>query len=97
MTSSCSWPCHLPPQEASSASQWDFATFSDDSEGAKFRRLMGMGGEKEGGQEKDQQTREQYTKAMEEIERQYEQSRFQTHVGKGLGLGYSNLPPPTSD
>lgn len=60
---------------------------------------MGMGGagEKEGEQEKDQQTREQYTKTMEEIERQYEMSRFQTHVGKGLGLGYSNLPPPTSE
>lgn len=60
---------------------------------------MGMGGagEKEGEQEKGQQTREQYTKTMEDMERQYEMSRFQTHVGKGLGLGYSNLPPTTSE
>lgn len=64
---------------------------------------MGIAGEKEGGQEneggqeKDQQTREQYSKAMEDIERQYEMSRFQTHMGKGSGLGYSNLPPTTSD
>ena len=32
-----------------------------------------------------------HEKTQEDLERQYELSRFQTHMGKGLGLGYPKL------
>lgn len=53
----------------------------------KFRRLMGIkdsgGGSIEGGEHKS-------NKLLDNLEAQYEASRFMTHLAKGAGLGYGS-------
>lgn len=82
-----------------SGNQWGGASFSGDDGGstqAKFRRLMGIqDGEKTVAEIKPPvESSQHHEKTLEDLERQYEMSRYQTHMGRGLGLGFTSVPTP---
>ena len=94
----CVCLCFLQENTAAgSGGQWDIAAFTGDDGGttqAKFRRLMGIqDGDKPPAEVKPPaNTSQQHDRTLEDLERQYEMSRYQTHMGRGLGLGFTSVP-----
>lgn len=81
---------------ASSASVWKQTAFSNDSDGkvsAKFKRLMGIKDAEPAPEAataaapKAEGARQEY---FENLEKQYEVARAQTHQQRGLGLGFGS-------
>jgi len=88
---------HEPPQgPKTSFNKWETTNFGDDKANEKFRRLMGI---------KSAPAPSELTgagvatphanqdKIKEDLEKNYEVARQQTHRNRGLGLGFSNLEP----
>lgn len=77
---------------AGSWNKWESASFEGDDKGEtqmKFRKLMGIkdGGSNEGGTPGSDN---KSNKLLDNLEAQYEASRFMTHLAKGAGLGYGS-------
>lgn len=83
-----------PPSQKTSFNKWEATNFGDEKANEKFRRLMGIktpsnelatvpGAAPHANQDK----------IKEDLEKNYEVARQQTHRNRGLGLGFSNLEP----
>lgn len=75
------------------------ASFEGDQQGqaqSKFRRMMGIKSttESKEGLKAAEKMKEENTHLLDELEKQYEISRFKTHMAKGLGLGYGSETLP---
>ena len=46
-------------------------------------------------QEEKEKAKERNAKTLSDLEMQYETSRFMTHLGKGLGLGFATRVDPS--
>jgi len=83
----------LPPGgQKTSFNNWEATNFGDASANEKFRRLMGI---KSGtaNVSKGPAPGANQEKIKEDLEKNYEVARQQTHRNRGLGLGFSNLEP----
>jgi len=83
----------MPPGgQKTSFNNWEATNFGDASANEKFRRLMGI---KSGTTEvsKGPAPGANQEKIKEDLEKNYEVARQQTHRNRGLGLGFSNLEP----
>ena len=93
----------VPLQTPTTSTQWDAyaATFSqsggstagdvNEDPQAKFRRLMGMKGDKLLNQDTMQKSSEimsKQNKLLADLDQQYEESRFLTHRARGVGFGF---------
>jgi len=73
-----------------SFNNWEATNFGDASANEKFRRLMGI---KSNSAAKGPAPGENQEKIKEDLEKNYEVARQQTHRNRGLGLGFSNVEP----
>jgi len=78
--------------QKTSFNNWEATNFGDASANEKFRRLMGI---KSGTADvsKGPAPGANQEKIKEDLEKNYEVARQQTHRNRGLGLGFSNLEP----
>ena len=91
----------------SSGSKWEGVSFEGeggDEAQSKFRRLMGMG-KKTSSSDASSDTaavtegskmKEKHGKLLDDLQQQYETSRFMTHLARGVGLGYGTSSSFTS-
>merc|ERR1719427_1809974 len=81
-----------PPCQKTSFNKWEATNFGDEKANEKFRRLMGI---KASPSELATGATPQVNqdKIKEDLEKNYEVARQQTHRNRGLGLGFSNLEP----
>ena len=88
-----------------SYNNWESTNFGNDKVNEKFRRLMGIkggGGDVGGGSSSAPEQNQSYTKIMNDLDRNYEAARQQTHRNRGIGLGFSDSAqyqsqPPVSE
>ena len=77
-------------QKERSWNNWESASFDDGGQGDKFRKLMGIkatpSSSSSAGDDSKQQQKN--AKLLQDLEVQYETSRFMTHKARGVGLGY---------
>ena len=77
------------PQPAAKSSVWQGLQFADESQTAKFRKLMGM--KEESGAAGDgtglQRRQEQL---FRDLDKQYSAARSVTHTQRGTGLGFGS-------
>ena len=80
-------------KQGGSYNNWESTNFGNDKVNEKFRRLMGIKGgadppkqSQAGGSQADQS----YNKIMNDLDRNYEAARQQTHRNRGIGLGFSD-------
>jgi len=79
-----------------SYNNWESTNFGNDKVNEKFRRLMGIksGGGSEAGDSGREKTGQAYApnhdKIMNDLDRNYEAARQQTHRNRGIGLGFSD-------
>lgn len=78
-----------------SYNNWESTNFGNDKVNEKFRRLMGIkggagdsgvGAASSGGPDQNQS----YNKIMNDLDRNYEAARQQTHRNRGIGLGFAD-------
>ena len=79
-------------------------SFEGEGAQSKFRRLMGMG-KKTSSLDTSSDTaavtegskmKEKHGKLLDDLQQQYETSRFMTHLARGVGLGYGTSSSFTS-
>jgi len=75
-----------------SFNNWEATNFGDASANEKFRRLMGIKSSPAAAASGPVPGANQ-EKIKEDLEKNYEVARQQTHRNRGLGLGFSNLEP----
>ena len=96
-------PIQLEPESKSinvskkpsgSYNNWESTNFGNDKANEKFRRLMGI---KSGGESSASTTdptraapAKDHEKIMNDLDRNYEAARQQTHRNRGIGLGFSD-------
>lgn len=76
--------------QKTSFNNWEATNFGDASANEKFRRLMGI---KSNSAAKGPAPGANQEKIKEDLEKNYEVARQQTHRNRGLGLGFSNVEP----
>lgn len=78
-----------------SFNKWETTNFGNDTQNEKFRRLMGIKATPAGPLPKDEKTTPHSNsgRIQEDLEKNYEAARQQTHRNRGLGLGFSNTEP----
>jgi len=76
--------------QKTSFNNWEATNFGDASANEKFRRLMGI---KSNTAAKGPAPGGNQEKIKEDLEKNYEVARQQTHRNRGLGLGFSNVEP----
>lgn len=81
-----------PQGKKTSFNNWEATNFGDETANEKFRRLMGI---KSAPSEAANGVapHANQDKIKEDLEKNYEVARQQTHRNRGLGLGFSNLEP----
>lgn len=81
-----------PGGKKTSFNNWEATNFGDETANEKFRRLMGI---KSAPSEvaNGPAPHVNQDKIKEDLEKNYEVARQQTHRNRGLGLGFSNLEP----
>ena len=75
-----------------SFNNWEATNFGDASANEKFRRLMGIKSNS-ANVTKGPAPGANQEKIKEDLEKNYEVARQQTHRNRGLGLGFSNVEP----
>ena len=83
-----------------SFNNWEVASFEGDEQGmaqSKFRRLMGIKKLTDSveNSEAAEKMKKESCHLLDQLEKQYELSRFKTHMAKGVGLGYGSSTLPT--
>lgn len=94
----------------SSDNKWEGVSFGeegDDEAQAKFRRLMGMkktpstqassSASAQAVSSDGSKMKEKHEKLFQDLQQQYETSRFMTHLARGSGLGYGTSSFPSGD
>ena len=81
-------------KQGGSYNNWESTNFGNDKANEKFRRLMGI---KSGGESSASTTdptraapAKDHEKIMNDLDRNYEAARQQTHRNRGIGLGFSD-------
>jgi len=81
-----------PGGKKTSFNNWEATNFGDETANEKFRRLMGIkSAPSEAANVPAPHVNQD--KIKEDLEKNYEVARQQTHRNRGLGLGFSNLEP----
>jgi len=88
----------MKPAGGGSYNNWESTNFGNDKVNEKFRRLMGIksggggaGGTADSGREKTAQGfAPNHDKIMNDLDRNYEAARQQTHRNRGIGLGFAD-------
>merc|ERR1719450_284915 len=89
----------MKPAGCGSYNNWESTNFGNDKVNEKFRRLMGIksgggggaGGTADSGREKTAQGfAPNHGKIMNDLDRNYEAARQQTHRNRGIGLGFAD-------
>ena len=75
-------------QKERSWNNWESASFDEGDQGDKFRRLMGIKATPPSTGDNDSKQQQKNAKLLQDLEVQYETSRFMTHKARGVGLGY---------
>lgn len=81
-----------PGGKKTSFNNWEATNFGDETANEKFRRLMGIKSAPAEAANGPAPHANQ-DKIKEDLEKNYEVARQQTHRNRGLGLGFSNLEP----
>jgi len=88
---------HEPPQgPKTSFNKWETTNFGDDKANEKFRRLMGIKSTPAPTELSVSGVATPHAnqdRIKEDLEKNYEVARQQTHRNRGLGLGFSNIEP----
>jgi len=77
--------------QKTSFNNWEATNFGDETANEKFRRLMGI--KSTPADTKGPSPGANQDKIKEDLEKNYEVARQQTHRNRGLGLGFSNVEP----
>ena len=82
------------PEPKRSFNNWESTNFGNDTANEKFRRLMGIKSTGEPSAPKTDQSRpvpgKDHEKIMNDLDRNYEVARQQTHRNRGMGMGFSS-------
>lgn len=83
-------------EEASSSktsfNKWEATNFGDDKANEKFRRLMGIKSASKPEEFQDTDVPGKHSdKIMNDLQKNYDVARQQTHRNRGIGLGFSNI------
>jgi len=82
------------PEPKRSFNNWESTNFGNDTANEKFRRLMGIKTPGESSAPKTDQSRpvpgKDHEKIMNDLDRNYEVARQQTHRNRGMGMGFSS-------
>ena len=74
-----------------SYNNWESTNFGNDKVNEKFRRLMGIKGDSKPVSSSDSSSdQSSYNKIMNDLDRNYEAARQQTHRNRGMGMGFSD-------
>lgn len=90
-------PCERPqgankqPEQKLSFNKWEATNFGDTEANEKFRRLMGIRTAPKPEEVTD--APQNSTKIMNDLEKNYEVARLQTHRSRGVGLGFGGGEP----
>uniref|UniRef100_A0A8C4TPR5 Arginine/serine-rich coiled-coil protein 2 n=1 Tax=Erpetoichthys calabaricus TaxID=27687 RepID=A0A8C4TPR5_ERPCA len=81
--------------KSQTAELWEKLNFGNKDQNVKFRKLMGIKGEEEGGapstvDDESLKTLKQQEEVFRNLDVQYEMARSQTHTQRGMGLGFSS-------
>lgn len=80
------------PEQKLSFNKWEATNFGDSEANEKFRRLMGIRAAPKPEEVKDAAPQNS-TKIMNDLEKNYEVARLQTHRARGVGLGFGGAEP----
>lgn len=81
-----------PSTSKTSFNKWEATNFGDDKANEKFRRLMGIKSASRPEEFEDEEAPGKDShKIMNDLEKNYEVARQQTHRNRGIGLGFSNM------
>lgn len=80
------------PEQKMSFNKWEATNFGDSEANEKFRRLMGIRTAPKPEEVKDA-PQQNSIKIMNDLEKNYEQARLQTHRSRGVGLGFGGGEP----
>ncbi|KAJ8415547.1 hypothetical protein AAFF_G00425270 [Aldrovandia affinis] len=89
------WQGKKEGDKSQTAELWEKLNFGNKDQNVKFRKLMGIKGEEEGGvpgriNAEGLKTLEQQEEMFRNLDVQYEMARSQTHTQRGMGLGFSS-------
>lgn len=89
------WQGKKDGDKSQTAEVWESLNFGNKDQNVKFRKLMGIKGEEEGGSsgagnEEGLKTLQQQEEMFRNLDVQYEMARSQTHTQRGMGLGFSS-------
>ncbi|KAG9333213.1 hypothetical protein JZ751_012994 [Albula glossodonta] len=89
------WQGKKEGDKSQTAELWEKLNFGNKDQNVKFRKLMGIKGEEEGGapgaiNEEGLKTLQQQEEMFRNLDVQYEMARSQTHTQRGMGLGFSS-------
>ena len=88
-----SQPSNSSNQPKRSYNNWESTNFGNETANEKFRRLMGIKNTGESSAPKNQQSGpvpgKDHEKIMNDLDRNYEAARQQTHRNRGMGMGFS--------
>lgn len=89
------WHGKKDGDKSQTAELWEKLNFGNKDQNVKFRKLMGIKGEEEGGSsgagnEEGLKTLQQQEEMFRNLDVQYEMARSQTHTQRGMGLGFSS-------
>ena len=74
-----------------SYNNWESTNFGNDKANEKFRRLMGIKGDPKPVSSSDTTSdQSNYNKIMNDLDKNYEVARQQTHRNRGMGMGFSD-------
>ncbi|KAG7480987.1 hypothetical protein MATL_G00062050 [Megalops atlanticus] len=89
------WQGKKEGDKSQTAELWEKLNFGNKDQNVKFRKLMGIKGEEDGGaagviNEEGLKTLQQQEEMFRNLDVQYEMARSQTHTQRGMGLGFSS-------
>ncbi|XP_021461735.1 arginine/serine-rich coiled-coil protein 2 isoform X1 [Oncorhynchus mykiss] len=90
------WQGKKEGDKSQTAELWEKLNFGNKDQNVKFRKLMGIKGEEEGGEtskplnDEGLKTLQQQEEMFHNLDVQYEMARSQTHTQRGMGLGFGS-------
>ncbi|KAI4889405.1 hypothetical protein NFI96_034089 [Prochilodus magdalenae] len=87
--------CSILKDKSQTAELWEKLNFGNKDQNTKFRKLMGIKAEDEGGSsgmvnDEGLKTLQKQEEMFRNLDVQYEMARSQTHTQRGMGLGFSS-------